>query len=195
MAGVDPLKRSELTELEPLFAAVEGVMGFVPNSMLTMARKPELLQGFAALARSVLGPGRLEPGLKHLVSLTASAAAGCRYCQAHTSHSAARAGAEADKIRAVWDFETSSLFDEAERAALRLARDAALTPNQATPDHFTALRGHFDDDQIVELVAVVSLFGFLNRWNDTLATELEPEPRGFAASTLAPAGWEVGKHR
>ncbi|MEE2775963.1 MAG: carboxymuconolactone decarboxylase family protein [Acidobacteriota bacterium] len=195
MASIAPLRREDLPELEPVFAAVEGVMGFVPNSFLTMARRPEMLRAFSAFARTVLGPGRIEPQLKHLISLTASNAAGCRYCQAHTSHSASHAGNDGEKIRGVWDFETSDLFDGRERAALRLARDAALVPNQTTPSHFAALAEHFDDDEVVEIVGIVSLFGYLNRWNDTMATELEPRPLDFAGDTLGSRGWEVAKHR
>jgi hypothetical protein len=47
---------------------------------------------------------------------------------------------------------------------------------------------------MVELTAIISLFGFLNRWNDTLATALEPSPTAFAAATLAGNGWKSGKH-
>jgi hypothetical protein len=57
-----------------------------------------------------------------------------------------------------------------------------------------ALKEHFSDKQCVEIVAVISLFGFLNRWNDTMATTLEDKPRAFAAETIAGAGWDVGKH-
>ena len=46
----------------------------------------------------------------------------------------------------------------------------------------------------MELVGVISLFGYLNRWNDTMATELEGKPREFAEATLAGQGWAVGKH-
>ena len=76
----------------------------------------------------------------------------------------------------------------------RLARDAALVPNAVKPGHFEALREHFNDTEIVELVAVISLFGFLNRWNDTMATALEAEPLAFAERELAPGGWRAGKH-
>jgi hypothetical protein len=38
------------------------------------------------------------------------------------------------------------------------------------------------------------LLGFLNRWNDTLATPLETGPRNFAECHLAATGWEIGKH-
>jgi alkylhydroperoxidase family enzyme len=101
----------------------------------------------------------------------------------------------AEKIAAVWEFETSPLFSEAERAALRLARDASLQPNLATPAHFQALREHYTEGEIVEIMAVISLFGFLNRWNDTMATDLEDEPLAFASQTYGPERWRPGKHR
>ena len=195
MARVEPLERPDLSELKPLLDAVEHSVGFVPNSMLTMARWPVLVRGFAALAKPILEPGRLSRELKQLVALVSSAAAGCRYCQAHTSHSAAHAGAAAEKIQAIWEFEPSPLFSPREKAALRLAKDAGVTPNQVEEEHFKELRRYFDDDEIVEIVAVISLFGFLNRWNDTLATSLENGPRSYAEDTLASAGWSVGKHR
>ena len=46
----------------------------------------------------------------------------------------------------------------------------------------------------VDLVAILSLFGWLNRWNDTLATALEEPAVDFGRKTLANAGWTVGKH-
>jgi alkylhydroperoxidase family enzyme len=98
-----------------------------------------------------------------------------------------------EKIATIWEFESSPLFDDAERAALRFARDASLVPNAVTPGHFDELRRHWDDGQIVEILSVVSLFGFLNRWNDTMATDLEEIPTAFAGSTLGDT-WDPGKH-
>jgi hypothetical protein len=40
----------------------------------------------------------------------------------------------------------------------------------------------------------VALFGFMNRWNDTMATPLEAEPLEVGEKHLAGRGWEVGKH-
>ncbi len=67
-------------------------------------------------------------------------------------------------------------------------------PNAVTDADFDALKKHFDEDQIVELVTVICLFGWLNRFNDTMATELESRPRAFAEANLAAAGWDIGKH-
>lgn len=195
MPHVDPLPREQLPDFEPLFQLVEATMGFVPNSLLTLARKPDILRAFSMLVGAVLGPaGSIDPGLRQLVAHVASNATGCRYCQAHTAHGAVHRGVSQQKLDAAFEFETDPAFSDEERAALRLARDSALVPNEVTAEHFTALRRHFSEEQIVELVAVSALFAWLNRWNDTLATELEALPRSFAEGALAAHGWSAAKH-
>ena len=194
MARLEPLSREQLSEFEPFFEALEQGMGFVPNSVRTMGHRPELLRAFAAFAAGVLGEGAIDPELKQLVAFVASSAAGCRYCQAHTAHSAHRAGASQERIAAAFDFEASPLFSEAERAALRLASAAALSPSAAEQDHFSVLAEHFSAAQIVEIMGVIAFFGFLNRWNDALATTLEEEPLAFARGHLEPRGWSAGAH-
>jgi AhpD family alkylhydroperoxidase len=133
--------------------------------------------------------------LKMLVSLIASQTAGCRYCQAHMANLSKIYKASEEKISKVWEFETSELFSDAERAALRLAYHGAMSPSEASQGDFDELYRHFDEGQVVEIVASLSLFGFLNRWNDTMATELEALPADVAQNTLAQSfGWEAGKH-
>lgn len=195
MPNVEGLSREELSEFEELFAGAERANGLVPSSLYAMGRRPEILRGFVAMFGAVMGRGTLDPGFKQLVAQIASTSAGCRYCQAHTATFAERRGVPAEKVAALYEFETSPHFDAAERAALRLARDAALVPNATTPGHFEELREHYSEEQIVELVATIAAFGFLNRWNDTMATELEEEPFAFASEHLHDAGWEAGKHR
>ncbi len=196
MPHVKPIPREDLPQYEPFFSVAEQMMGgFVPNSLFTLAHRPEILEAFMRLAGTVNGPGTVDRGLKQLVAYVASNAAGCRYCQAHTSTHASHAGVEAEKIEHAFEYETHPVFSDAERATLRLARDSALQPNLVEPGHFEDLRQHFDEAQIVELVSVCALFGFLNRWNDTMSTELESVPRAFAEQHLGDSGWKVGKHR
>jgi len=194
MARVNPLDRSDLPEFEPLFRQGEQMLGFVPNSMLIMGRRPEILRAFNQLAGSVIGSGEVPVELKQLIAFVSSNASGCRYCQAHTSKSAAKAGGSTDRVAAAFEYETSPLFSEAERAALRLAQHASLVPCAATDADFEELHEHWTDAQIVEICAAISLFGWLNRWNDMLATELEAGPVEFARKNLAVHGWEGAKH-
>ncbi len=194
MARVDPLSRESLGEYEESFGLVEEVMGFVPNSMFTMARVPNLLSNFQALAGAVFTNGLISPAMVQMVANLASAGGGCRYCQAHTAHSAERMGVDEAKLAELWNFETSEHFDDAERAALRLAFHAGQVPNAATDEDFAECRKHYTDDQIAAIVSVVALFGYLNRWNDTMATNLEDSPRSFGERVMADQGWEIGNH-
>jgi uncharacterized peroxidase-related enzyme len=195
MPRVAPIDRDAHKELAPTFDFVEQAMGFLPNSMLTMARNPALLQAFGGLGAAALGPGKAPADLKGLVSFVVSRSAGCQYCMAHTSHTSVNHnGVPQEKFDGIWEYETSPLFSEGERAALRVAQGAGQVPNAVTDEDFQALKQHYDDDQIVEIVAVISFFGFLNRWNDTMATELESAPKSYAQAALGDHGWDVGKH-
>jgi uncharacterized peroxidase-related enzyme len=194
MAHVEPLSRAEIPQFQERFEHYVRTRGFVPNSLLTMSRRPAIAEAFMDLNRSVLYQGTVEEQLKMLVSLVASQAAGCRYCQAHMANLSSIYGSNHEKIGAVWEFERSALFSARERAALRLAAKASVLPNQVTAADFEELRKHFDDGQIVEIVATIALFGYLNRWNDTMATDLEERPLEVAARAMGAAGWVPGKH-
>jgi uncharacterized peroxidase-related enzyme len=194
MPHLDPLPWEANPQFRERFKHYQATRGFVPNSILTMQRRPAIAQAFMDLNKAVLYEGTVSEELKMLVSLVTSQASGCRYCQAHMTNLASIYKASDEKIRAVWDFETSPLFTPAERAALRLGYHAALVPNEATAEDFTALKEHFDEGQIVELVATIALFGYLNRWNDTMATALEQRAVDVAARAIAPVGWQAGKH-
>ena len=195
MPHVDPLPWEASPQFRERFEHYQDTRGFVPNSILTMQRRPAIAQAFMDLNRAVLYEGTVVEELKMLVSLVTSQASGCRYCQAHMTNLASIYQASDEKIRAVWDFETSPLFSPAERAALRLAYHASLVPNEATSNDFDELKKYFDEGQIVEIVATTALFGYLNRWNDTMATTLEARAAEVADRAIAAVGWQAGKHK
>lgn len=196
MARIKPLAPDTNDFVKDLIAKSTENMGFPANSFLTMAHWPELAQAFLQLARTVnFADTELPVELKRLVSHVVSRSSGCQYCSAHTGFQATRSGGvPAEKIEAAFEYETSPLFSEAERAALRVAQCAAASPNAVTDQDFDELKKHFTDRQIVELVGQIAVFGFLNRWNDTMATELESMPTQYANEHLAQSGWHVGKH-
>lgn len=195
MPRIDPIPRESARDLEPVLAASESRMGFLPNSQLILARRPEILRAYAALAGAILGPAStIDPQLRNLVTQMASRAAGCGYCMAHTAHTGERAGIAPEKEEALWHYETSPLFSPAERAALRVAQGAGQAPNAVTDEDFAELKKHYSDEEIVDIVAAIALFGFLNRFNDTMATELEASPLETGKRFLGPHGWSAGKH-
>ncbi len=181
--------------LDAAFDVYRRSLGFVPNSVLIMQRRPKLVMALAQLAAAVWDPqGTVELGFKRLVGHVASRAHGCMYCQAHTAGAALRLGVDAAKLDDVWTYATSPLYTAAERVALDFAFAASSVPNAVDDAMFERMRAHWSDDDIVEITGVISLFGFMNRWNDTMATPLEAEPNEVGSAHLAAHGWTVGKH-
>jgi alkylhydroperoxidase family enzyme len=84
-----------------------------------------------------------------------------------------QAGATEDKIRAVPDFATSSLFDEVERAALAYAEAMTITGQRVDDALFARVRRHFSEAQVVELTAAVALENFRSKFNVALGIEAQ----------------------
>lgn len=183
-----------LDDIFTLFAPACG--GFIPNGMLIMQRRPKILRAFVQMMGAVSDQetSEVDIGFKRLIAHVASRAAGCRYCMSHTAALALGSGIDDAKLEAVWEYRTNPLFTEAERIALDVALAAGGVPNGVTDEMFAKLREHWSDGQIVEIVAMIALFGFLNRWNDTFATPLEDEAFAIGQKYLAPHGWGAGKH-
>ena len=195
MAHLRPLENDEIDDQTILdrFEHYDNTRGFVPNSIRTMARRPEIVKAFMALNQAVLYEGTAAQDLKMLVSLVASMASGCLYCQSHMSNLSSIYQVADEKIAALADFESSELFTDPERAAINLAFKAGALPNLADQTDFERLGKYFDEGQIVEIVAAIALFGYLNRWNDTMATAIEPLPKAVIQRVMG--DWDEGKHR
>lgn len=178
MSRLKPLLMSELSpDLQHTMLTGEEIMGFSPNDGLIMARKPEMLNGILGLVQTLYQPSALPTEIKKLAALMTSSSSGCQYCEAHTTYGALKHGIDKQKIELIWEYPTHPLFTEAERVALDVARSAALVPNGVTDELFDQLKTHYTDEQIVELVGIISLFGFLNRWNSTFKTDIEATPK------------------
>lgn len=195
MAHLSPLENNEVDqELREMFEHYEATRGFCPNSVKTMARRPNISKAFGKLNQAILYEGTVAEEVKMLVALASSLAAGCRYCQSHMANLSSIYNVSDDKIAAIWEFETSELFSDAERAAIKLGLKAGTLPNDASQEDFDELKQYFDEGQIVEIVATIALFGYLNRWNDTMATQLEEFPSQVAERAVGDQGWVAGKH-
>ncbi len=192
--AAEAAEAAEADEVAEIFAASEKAVGFVTNNLRIMARRPGIAKALLGLFGAVYMEGSVSKELKFLVGYMASFTSGCMYCSAHSAQNSIKQGVDAEKIAAIWDYETSPLFSAAERAALTVAQLAGQVPNAVSDEDFDALKEHFSEAEIVEIVSAISLYGFLNRFNDTVATPLEGPTAEFGGTVLAPAGWKAGKH-
>jgi len=195
MPFVPPLPPDHDPATRELAAFFNETLGFCPNSVLTMQRRPAIARAFIQLNMAVMAnEGRVTSALKRLVGYITSHAAGCRYCQAHTIRAAERYGAEAEKMEHIWEYRTHPTFSDAERAALDLALAASVIPNNVDAALQARVREHWDEGEIVELMGVIALFGYLNRWNDSMATTLEEGAEESGRQWLSADKWNRGKH-
>lgn len=198
MALVPPLDEAAMEpDLREHVQFFKGPLGVIPNSVRTMAHRAPIARAFTDLNVAVMtdyGSG-VTPEFKRLIGYVSSFASGCMYCQAHMILASERFNAGEERLNDVFDFEASLHFTEAEKAALAFAKAATQVPNAVTPELGERLRAHWDEGQTVEIMGVVALFGYLNRWNDSMGSALEDLPISKGEERLAAAtGWSVGKH-
>jgi uncharacterized peroxidase-related enzyme len=194
MPRIAPRKLEDVPELAGFAEKAEAIGRSVPNFVLTLAHRPEVAQAWVAFRATLVGNGIVSEELKTFLAQVASMSAGCNYCAAHNAYFGDDIGADPARQAALWDYETSPLFDDGERAALRIAQGAAQVPNMVTDADFEILKQHYTEAEVVEIIATIAMFGFLNRFNDTMATELEASPIASANEHLREQGWDVGKH-
>lgn len=197
MALVDPLTEEQMEpELREHVQFFKGPLGVIPNSVRTMSHRAPIARAFTDLNIAVMTDyGAVTPEFKRLVGYVSSFASGCMYCQAHMILASERFGASEDRLNDVFNFEESPHYSEAEKAALAFAHAATQVPNGVTEEVGARLREHWSPEQIVEIMGVVALFGYLNRWNDSMGSALEDLPISKGEQRLADTtGWSVGKH-
>ena len=192
---VEPLSEDATPEIKELVEFFNETLGFCPNSVLTMQHRPAIASAFIQLNKAVMeNQGRVTSDLKRLIGYISSYTTGCQYCQAHTIRAAERYGSEEEKLQNIWSYKTHPAFSEAERAALDLAVAASNVPNNVDDEIAENARKHWTEGEIVEILGVISLFGYLNRWNDSMGTSLAPGAKESGEKHLNQSGWDGGKH-
>jgi uncharacterized peroxidase-related enzyme len=186
MARISPAAPEQFAQVADATERWQKTKGYPPNSWLTMVRRPGVFRAYRALHGAVMmDEGEVPKALRFMVAHVVSQACGDAYCAAHNAENAAHiAEVPLEKVEALPQFRASPLFTPAERAALELARAAGACPPAVTDAHFAELRKHYTEDAVIEIVAVIALLGWLNRWNMTLATPLEREAAAFARRHL-----------
>lgn len=193
---VYPLDRNATKEAQEMADFYEETLGFTPNSLFTMMHRPRISAAFMEMNKAVMeNKGRVTSALKRQLAYLSSMTAGCRYCEAHAIRAAERYGSEQDKLNNIWEYKTYPAFSEGERAVFDLAIAASQIPNAVTDEIAERLRQHWDEGEIVEILGVIALFGYLNRWNDSMGTQLEEPAADDGDKFLGKAGWTRGKHK
>ncbi|MAJ37965.1 MAG: peroxidase [Flavobacteriaceae bacterium] len=192
---VSPLDRNATKQAQTMAEFYEETLGFTPNSLFTMMHRPRIANAFVEMNQAVMeNKGRITSAMKREIAYLSSMTTGCRYCEAHAIRAAERYGSSQGRMLNLWDYKKHQAFSEADRAMFDLAIAASQVPNGVNDEIAEAARQHFDQGEIVEILGVVALFGYLNRWNDSMGTALEKDAADSADNILGSNGWVIGKH-
>ena len=195
MPLVNPLSAEHNLETKELAEFFNETLGFCPNSVLTMQRRPAISKAFINLNKAVMtNEGTVTSSLKRMIAWVSSNATGCRYCQAHAIRAAERYGAGQEQLDNIWEYKTHPAFSDAERVALDFSLAASQIPNKVDVEIKKRLYQYWNEGEIVEMLGVISLFGYLNRWNDSMGTSIENGAVDSGNQYLGKYGWEKGKH-
>lgn len=192
---VSPIEGNHSKKAQEMADFYQETLGFTPNSLFTMMHRPRISDAFVEMNKAVMeNKGRITSSLKRELAYLSSMTTGCRYCEAHTIRAAERYGSEKDRLNHIWEYKTYGAFTEGERAIFDLAIAASQVPNAVTDELAENMRKHWDEGEIVEVMGVIALFGYLNRWNDSMGTQLEDPAADHAKELLGEKGWSRGKH-
>ena len=192
---VSPLDRNSTNQAKEMAAFYDETLGFTPNSLFTMMHRPRIAKAFLEMNQAVMeNKGSITSSMKREIAYLSSMTTGCRYCEAHAIRAAERYGSSKERLENIWEYKSNAAFSESDRAMFDLAIAASQLPNGVSEEIKTRAKKFFTDGEIVEILGVVALFGYLNRWNDSMGTELENPAVKSAEKILKAKGWEVGKH-
>ena len=179
---IDPASTDAAMQAEFARCATYGTPR--PESQAIRAHVPAVFWSFANSWRDVFHTGIADHAIKELCRIYVSRSVLCEFCGNQRSIKAAKAGLKEDDYSDLINFESSSRYDERQKAALAYAE--AITWDLPTDDAFWArLHRHYSDPELVEIGYFVALTMGQQRWLRTLNIEHHQILAGTAGS-MAP---------
>lgn len=183
--------RETAPDLQDLFDGIERL------GLEKFGNQLGVLGNHGGLARAVLGllqayyeSSVVPRKYLELAILLVSARNRCDYCVVHHSPPALQAGVSAAQLAAIEDgsWAESDLFDAVERDVLRYTDQLSGRGGRIDDSLFEAMRGHFDDRQLVELTVRAAMCEFFNRFNEAFQIDMEPVAEALYRTATDAAG-------
>ena len=128
------------------------------------AYQPKMMMGMGRFNRAVRKGKAVDERIKNLVELKGAQMIGCAYCVDLGSQICRNSGLSDSELLALPRYRSSGLFTNREKAALDYTVAVMRTPVEVTDELFTRVRSYFDERQLVEITALLTLVN-LDRFN------------------------------
>jgi len=165
MAIISSLEKNQISEIiKPIYEDYEKEGKKVPEWIKVMAHQPEILKEFFELFKTIMGKGEIERLLKWKIAYVVSETLKCPFCVDVTTKMLQKFGATKEEIEKAKKIEGLS---EKEKNILKLVREVTSKAHICTPELFEKMKNNFSKPEIVEIVSIVGLFNYINRFNNT----------------------------
>ena len=166
MAIIPSLEKNQIEEIaREVYERFEKQTGKVPEWVKVMAHNPKILKEFTELFKVIMGEGKIEPLLKWKIAFVISNSLKCPFCVDVTIKMLKSLGATDQVVEKV---EKGEIESEDEKELLTLVKEVTLKANVCTPELLTELKKDFSEKEIIEIVSIIGLFNYINRFNNTL---------------------------
>jgi alkylhydroperoxidase family enzyme len=159
-------------DLAAMFAEVRARGIEIPNLYRVLGHAPAMLRAWLDFAWPLRLQAKTPRAIRELLILRGAQRSGVEYEWVHHVPMALAAGVPQAKVDAIAAWRESALFDDVERAVLALADEVTDGPG-ASAECLAALKRHFDDSAVVELVLTASFYVCVGRVLRSMDVELE----------------------
>jgi len=164
MALISSLEKNQVNEIaKEVYERFEKETGKVPQWVKVMAHRPEILKEFVELFKAIMCPGTIEPLLKWKIALVVSQTLRCPFCVDVSEKMLRKMGCDEETLKKIKELSSE------EKEILELVKDVTLDGHLDRPELFERLKEKFNEAQIIEIISVMGLFNYINRFNNTLA--------------------------
>lgn len=165
MAIISSLEKNQADEIaQAVYESFEQKAGKAPEWVKVMAHSPKILKEFTELFKTIMGEGEIEPYLKWKIAYTISNMLKCPFCVDVTIKMLKKFGATEGMISKI---EQKEDLPDDEKEILALVKDITEDAHLDHPEIFEKLKQKLNEAQIVEVVSVIGLFNYINRFNNT----------------------------
>jgi len=166
MAIISSLDKGEVNdEAKEVYKKFEEKMGKVPEWVKVMAHSSKIMKEFTELFSVIMGEGKIEPLTRWKIAFVVSNSLKCPFCVDVTKKMLQSLGADEKTISKIEEGESE---DEDEKEMLELVKEVTLKARVCTPELLEELTKDFSEDEVVEIVSIIGLFNYINRFNNTL---------------------------
>ena len=166
-------------EVARIFEQQRRIPRRITNFHRLIAHVPRAYKWYLPFSQSIYrgaAESRLDLRTRQIAQIRTSVVNSCDYCTAHNTAIGEKAGLTDQEVAALHgEIDMAEAFSGADLAVAMWAESVALNHARRDQKTFEMLRAHFSDPEIAEITLLIAARTMVNRVQEALWTDMEPE--------------------